>query len=168
MGITKFTSFVVFLFGILLLLVIAATFVADWLKVPVGSSGLKVRTIPPPCTLAELNVGTGEQFMQMLDSLYERGGLDAVRDYVEKELVPGRLIVITSMPATDPPVEMMLIDREVRRCDLEGSVVLSVAPVLSRATAVPVMADDVKLTSWLRLQVKEPFVITTWWVQRTQ
>lgn len=165
MGITKFTSAVVFTFGILLLLVIAASFVMQWTAAPV-ENGPKARTIPPKCDMPALNVGTVEQFAQRLDSIFNTGGIDAVREYVEKEFVPGRTIIITSALAGNTPSEMALIDRELRRCDTEGAALLGVAPVLQRATATASMNDDVQLSHQSRLQLREPFYLTTWWVQR--
>src|SRR5476651_2169621 len=102
------------MFGILLLLVIAASFVMRWTAPPVAN-GPKAHTVPPHCDLPALNVGTVEQFAQKLDGVFESGGIEGVREYVEKEFVPGRTIVITPALSGDTPSEMALIDRELRR-----------------------------------------------------
>jgi hypothetical protein len=164
-GITKFTSFIVFLFGILLLLVIAASFIMRWIE-PSSSGGPKARTVPPACDLPALNVGTKEEFAQKLDSLFDKDGVDGVREFVEKEFIAGRLLIIAPTVSGELPAEMVIIDREVRLCDENGAEQMSVGPVVPRASGTPLMGDDVRLSSWSRVHLSKPLKITTWWVQR--
>lgn len=117
----------------------------------------------PKCDLAPLPLGTREQFLAQLDKFYAAGGLDAVRDYVEKEWVPGRLLKGTVFAGEVSAGH--IIDREVRRCDRQGALLLDKAPVLPRVTPDNRMGQQqVSLETWTRLDNQQPYELMLWYV----
>ncbi len=164
---TKFSSFLVFLFGALLLVVLGVTIVQRFMP------GQKAPEFEgdaiPHSDLPALVIESSEVFHAQLDSLYkDHGGLDGVRGHVEKEFVPGRTLILASTYKTEPAREFVVVDREVRRCDGEGAVMFNEAPVVSRASATLRMGKDGTLQSWSRLQIEMPFVLNAWCLPKQQ
>ena len=161
---TRFLSFFVFAFGVILLALIGVMMAQRWIN-PKGAAGMEERTVAPHTEMPPLNLGTKDQFDQHLDQYYEAGGIASVGNHVKEDLVPGRLWIMPSTQSSDPPVEMVIIDREMRQCDADGTAMTNVAPLVPRATADAKMGDDVHLSTFARLHGREPsFYITTWWV----
>ena len=159
---SRFLSFLVFAFGGLLLLVVSLLFLRFYMSP--SEDRAPERTIPPKCYLPPINLGTSSQFDQQLDQMYESGGLDAIANHVKAEFVPGRHLLIPSNISTERTLEMIIIDREMRRCDTEGSAMKDLAPVTPRAKADANMEADVRLTTFQHVRIKEPYYITVWWV----
>jgi hypothetical protein len=110
-----------------------------------------------------LEVGSRDQFLGQLDQLYASGGLDAVHDYVQKEWVPGRVVRGTIFAALDV-TSARIIDREVRRCDNQGSAMPNKAPVLARSSPELHIGREVRLETWTRLKEMQSFYLTVWFV----
>ena len=117
----------------------------------------------PACTLPSLEIGTREQFGVRLSKLSATGGLEALKEFVEKELVPGRALM-TSDSASDPMTERRVLDREVRRADSEGVTPMDKPPLVLRASSVLRAGGKVQIQKWERLDGAQPFVVTIWWV----
>ena len=100
-----------------------------------------------------------------LDERFEKGGLAAVRDFVEKEFVPGRSIVMPSNVPGEPLPSFSLIDREIRRCNTDGAVVLDAPPVLARGMATMKLGNDSLIETWSRTSINDPYQLTVWWVR---
>ncbi len=159
---SKFSSFVVFAFGLALIAITLVTIVRTRFF-PEPPPPPEERTVVPNSALAPLDVGTRDQFLTQLDQLYTAGGLDAVHDYVEKEWVPGRL-VRGGIFSTADIVGARIIDREVRRCDHQGAALIDKAPVLPRVTPDLRVGRNGHLETWTRLQEVQPFYLTVWFV----
>ena len=159
---SRFLSFLVFAFGGLLLLVVGLLFVQFYFN-PSGDRNSE-RTVPPKSDLPAINLGTSAVFDQQLDQIYESGGLEAIANHVKTEFVPGRHLLIPSNISTERTLEMIIIDREMRRCDADGSAMKDLAPVVPRANVDAKMEADVKLSTFNHVRIKEPYYITVWWV----
>lgn len=152
----KFFSTVVFLFGGLMMVVVAVSMVQRY--IPWGDQPVDTTALIPPSDLPPLDLGTQEEFHQTLDRLYTEGGLPMVQSWVEGQLMPGRTLLITD--AT--PNRLTLIDREVRPCDRSGTL------LMNRPAAVPRRDADLRLgaravtVSWSRLESPTPYALTTW------
>ncbi len=158
---TKLSSFLVFAFGIF---VIVAVAVMSFKRTPSqsGQSSGEATELPQS-NLPQLELGSREQFMKRIDNLFATGGLAAVRDYVEAELVPGRVIIYGRSGGVDAPRTYRLIDREMRRCDQSGGTLLDKPPILARAVALLRIDDNGRIESWQRLESRQPYSITVWW-----
>ena len=164
----KFSSFIVFAFGIVILAVIAMTMIRR-----VGETTQQkaerlrlVKTELVKCDMPTLEIGTQEQFHQKLDSLFDAGGVAAVRDYVSKEFVPGRAISFPSNVPGDPPFLHILVDREIRRCNEDGVIIMDMPPVLSRSASNMKLGNDALIQRWSRTASHDPYNLTVWWVRR--
>lgn len=158
---TKFSSFLVFAFGIF---VIVAIGVLSF-KHKSSSSGRTpsdTNTELPQSDMSPLELGSRDQFMRELDKLFASGGLAAVRDFVEAELVPGRLVNYGKSGGAEART-YRLIDRELRRCDQGGATLLNKPPVLARASAMLRIDGNGRIESWQRLDARQPYSITVWW-----
>lgn len=158
---SRFLSFLVFAFGGLLLLVVGLLFLQFFLS-PSNDKG--EHTVPPKSDLPAINLGTTAQFDQELDQMYESGGLQAIAGHVKAEFQPGRHLLIPSNISTERTQEMIIIDREMRRCNVEGSAMKDLAPIVPRAKTDAKMEADVRLSTFLHVHIKEPYYITIWWV----
>jgi hypothetical protein len=96
----KFSSFLTFVFGVLVMLAIGYIFVEKSMN-PNENNKFE-RTVLPESNLPALTIGSQEQFLAQLDRLYDAGGVQAVSSYIEKEFVPGRTLVIPSTYMTEP------------------------------------------------------------------
>jgi hypothetical protein len=164
---TKFSSFVVFAFGIVILVVIVFTMVsriAETRQEKAQRLGA-VRTEVVPCDLPPLSLGTQDQFNQHLDKLFGTGGMSAIRDYVNKEFVPGRTFTIPATSVGDRPFTYILVDREIRRCSSEGVIMMDVPPPLPRLVANMKLGNDAQIEHWSREASHDPFRLTVWWVR---
>ena len=121
------------------------------------------KIVLPECTRPSLEIGTREQFAQRLSKLSVAGGIDAVKAWVEKEIVPGRALLATDT-ASQPLSERRVLDREVRRCDSEGVTPLDKPPLLPRASSSLRIGGKVQIQTWPRLEGPQPFLVTIWWV----
>ncbi|WP_050030790.1 hypothetical protein [Verrucomicrobium sp. BvORR034] len=152
----KFFSTVVFLFGGLMMVVVAVSMVQRY--IPWGDQPADTAALIPPSDLPPLDLGTQEEFHQTLDRLYTEGGLPMVQSWVESQLVPGRTLLI----ADATPTRLTLIDREVRPCDRSGAL------LMNRPASVPRRDADLRLgpqavtVSWNRLEPPTPYALTTW------
>jgi hypothetical protein len=159
---SKFATFLVFVFGIFVMIAIAVIFTQKRFF-PAPAAPPEEKIILPECTLPSLELGVREQFGIRLSKLASTGGLEAVKQFVEKEIVPGRALMAADSSA-DPLVERRVLDREVRQCDSEGVAPLDKPPLVPRASNVLRAGDKVKIQSWQRLEGPQPFVVTIWWV----
>ncbi len=159
---SRFLSFLVFAFGGLLLLVVGLLFLQFFIS-PSGDRGGE-HTVPPKSDLPAINLGTVAQFDQELDQMYDSGGLQAIASHVKAEFQPGRHLLIPSNITTERTQEMIIIDREMRRCDTDGSAMTDLPPIVPRAKTDAKMEADVRLSTFLHVHVKEPYYITIWWV----
>lgn len=159
---TKLSSFLVFAFGIFL---IAAILIISFKRSTPSSSSASGNTeaVVPQSKLSPLKLGSGEQFMREMDKLFASGGMPAVRDFVETELVPGRLVIYGRADGAGAPQTYRLIDREIRRCDRGGATLLDQPPVLARSSAMLRIEDNEGLETWQRLEARQPYSITVWW-----
>ena len=158
----KFSSFLTFVFGVLVMLAIGYIFVEKSMNP--NENNKFDRTVLPESNLPALTIGSQEQFLAQLDRLYEAGGVQAVSSYIEKEFVPGRTLVIPSTYMTEPAQQMVLLDREIRRSNREGAVMIEIPPVLNRVNASIHPGDDTVLRTWSRNTIQQPFNLTVWWV----
>jgi hypothetical protein len=110
-----------------------------------------------------LELGSREQFMRDIDKIFATGGLAAVRDFLEAELVPGRVVIYGRTGTGETPRTYRLIDREMRRCDQGGATLLDKPPVLARVSAMLRIDDNGRIENWQRLESRQPFSITVWW-----
>lgn len=163
----KFTSFIVFAFSIVIMVVIVFTMIrrASETKEEQAERLGIVKTELVRCDLPTLDLGNQEQFNASLDERFEKGGLAAVRDFVEKEFVPGRSIVMPSNVPGEPLPSFSLIDREIRRCNTDGAVVLDAPPVLARGMATMKLGNDSLIETWSRTSINDPYQLTVWWVR---
>jgi hypothetical protein len=166
---SKFSSFIVFAFSIVILVVIAVTMVRRAVETNVEKQerlGI-VKTELVPCDLPALEIGTQEQFHQQLDRLFDAGGITAVRDFVTKEFVPGRGVSSPSNVPGEPPIVHLLVDREIRRCNDEGVIIMDMPPVLPRLATNMKLGNDALIHRWSRTSSHSPYHLTVWWVRRT-
>ncbi len=159
---TKFSNFIVFLFGILLLAAISFTLVQRYF--PEVDTSPKTSIVIPECDLPALRIPPGDEFRDLLNKIYNDGGVEAVRVYVEKEFVPGRTLILVPSHAAEPERERVLVDREVRRCDRHGTALLEKAPVVPRSSATLTVDDSVSLYNWQHTEIMEPFNLVAWCV----
>lgn len=159
---SKFSSFIVFALGFAIIVVTLVTIVRKEFF-PEPPPPPEERIVIPKTDLAPLDLGTREQFLAHLDQLFNVGGLGAIHDYVEKEWVPGRLLK-GSVFSTADVSEARIIDREVRRCDRQGSALLDKAPLLSRVTPDLHVGRQGHLETWTKLESQQSFVLTVWYV----
>lgn len=101
--------------------------------------------------------------MRELDKIYATGGLASVLEFVEAELVPGRVVIYGKAGSADASQTNRLIDREMRRCDQGGATLLDQPPVLARASAKLRIDGKGRIESWQRLEARQPYTITVWW-----
>ncbi len=117
----------------------------------------------PECTRPSMEIGTREQFGVRLSKLAATGGLDAVKTFVENEILPGRAL-LASGSGSEPLTERWVLDREVRRCDSEGVSPLDKPPLVVRASETLRVGGKVQIQRWERLEGPQPFFVTIWWV----
>ena len=159
---SKFSSFLVFAFGLVLIVITAITIVRrEFFPEPPPPPEERIEI--PQTDLAPLDLGTRDQFMAQLDQLFTSGGLDAVHDYVEKEWVPGRLLR-GSVFSTADVANARIIDRELRRCDRQGAALMDKAPVLPRVSPDLHVGRKGHLETWTRIKELQSFYLTVWFV----
>lgn len=159
---TKLSSFLVFSFGIFLIVAVAVlSFKKSTPQSPQTSGGPNVEL--PHNDMSPLELGTRDEFMRELDKLHATGGLASVRDFVEAELVPGRVVIYGKSGSADATRTYRLIDREMRQCDQGGATLLDKPPVLARAAAMLRIDDKGRIESWQRLEARQPYTVTVWW-----
>ena len=164
---TKFSNFLVFAFGGLLLIVAGVFLVSNllerWAPRPVSSGEATLEL--PECDLEPLRIEPGAQFHEHLDSIYAAtGGLGGVAGHAIKEFVPGRRLILIPLRKSDPPRSFLIVDRELRRCDRNGTALLEEAPVVQRLSSNLRMGSDSVLLTWTRPMLREPFTLTAWCV----
>ncbi len=159
---TKLSSFLVFAFGIFVIVAIVVMSFRQTTPSSGQSSG-EAKTELPQSNMPPLELGSRDQFMRDVDKMIATGGLAAVRDFLEAELVPGRVVIYGRTAAGDTPRTYRLIDREMRRCDQGGATLLDKPPVLARASAMLRIDDNGRIENWQRLESRQPFSITVWW-----
>ena len=159
---SKITTFLVLVFGVLVMIAVAVIF-RQWNFLPAPLAPPEEKIVLPACTRPSLEIGSREQFGVRLSKIALTGGLDAVKGFVEKEIVPGRAL-IASDSASEPLTKRLVLDREVRSCDSEGVTPLDKPPLLLRASSVLRAGGRVQIQTWPRLEGPQPFVVTIWWV----
>lgn len=157
---TKFSTFIVFLFGSLLLLAVGFTLVQRFLPKPPKSAAEMIAL--PKSDLPDLTIPPTEDFYLHLDKLTEAETLDAVRDYVEREFVPGRTLILAASHKSESPRRLTIIDREVRRTNAQGVTLLDKAPIVPRASTNLKVGPDVIMQTWSRPHVSLPYFINVW------
>ncbi len=157
---TKFSSFLVFLFGILLLLAVGFTIVQRFLPKPPKSAAEMLAL--PKSDLPDLSIPTTEDFYLHLDKLTDAQTLDALRDYVEREFVPGRTLILAASHKSEPPRRLTIIDREVRRTNAQGVTLLDKAPIVPRASTNLKVSEEVIMQNWSRPHGTLPYFINVW------
>jgi hypothetical protein len=159
---SKFSSFLVFSFGILLLVVsifkLGQGLLTQDRNVSEPEMVLPVSDLPP------LHLGQTEAFHEQMDKLFANSGLDGVKAYVAQEFVPGRHIIISSSFVSEPDREYVLLDREMRRCNPDGGALMDKSPVVPRAAASLQINSKVAIHTWTRKEAPLPFYITAWCV----
>ncbi|CAN5892029.1 hypothetical protein BH11VER1_BH11VER1_01000 [soil metagenome] len=157
---TKFSSFLVFLFGILLLLAVGFTIVQRFLPKPPNSAAELIAL--PKSDLPDLLIPPTEDFYLQLDKLTEAQTLDALHDYVEREMVPGRTLILSASHKSESPRRLTIIDREVRRTNAQGVALLDKAPIVPRSSPNLRVGDEVILQTWTRRHISLPYYISVW------
>lgn len=157
---TKFSSFLVFLFGILLLLAVSFTIVQRFLPKPPKTAAELFEL--PNSDLPDLPIPPNEEFYFQLDKLAESQNLDAVRDYVTREFVPGRTIILAATHKGESSRRLMIIDREVRRTNTQGVTLLDKAPIVPRSSSNLRVGPEVIMQTWTRPHVTLPYYISVW------
>ncbi|HLP88508.1 MAG TPA: hypothetical protein VK184_07955 [Nostocaceae cyanobacterium] len=117
--------------------------------------------IPHISTLPPLELGSNEDVLKLLDSLYQQGGIPSVVKWAKEELQPGRPIVYKGR-INDEDVETKIIyDRSIWLLDDQGQA--------TDEAQLPPLTDENYgesefFSSWSRPRVKEPFVLRlrTW------
>ena len=163
---SKFSSFLVFVFGLFLMIAVAVIFTQKSFFPPPPAPP-EERLVLPVCNLPSLEIGTREQFGTRLSKVALADGLDGVKAYVEKEIVPGRSL-LTSDSAADAMEERRIVDREVRQCDGDGVAPLDKPPVVARASPNLHAPGNLRIQSWTRSEGHRPFTLTIWWVPGTR
>lgn len=157
----KFFSTVVFLFGGLMMVVVAISMVQRYLPWEGPSAG--EITVVPSSDLPPLDLGTQEEFHKTLDRLYNEGGLTMVQQWVTSQLVPGRhLLIGEGNLAEATSSRMALIDREMRPCGRSGAILPSQAALVGRTTPEQKLSQQLVAVSWSRLDAPTPYTLTTW------
>ncbi len=159
---TKLSSFLVFAFGIFLIVAIVVLSFKQSQPVS-GRPSSTSKAELPQSDMLPLELGTPDQFIKELDKMFASGGLASVRDYVEAEMVPGRLLIYGKSVGGETPRTYRLIDRELRHCDRNGATILNKAPVLARSSAMMKVDDSVLIENWRRQDVSQPYSFTVWW-----
>lgn len=157
---TKFSSFLVFLFGILLLLAVGFTIVQRFLPKPPKTAAEMFDL--PKSDLPDLPIPPNEEFYFQLDKLAESQNLDAVRAYVERELVPGRTIILAPAHQSESSRKLLIIDREVRRTNAQGVTLLDKAPIVPRSSTNLKVGPEVIMQTWTRPHATLPYYISVW------
>lgn len=157
----KFFSTVVFLFGGLMMVVVAISMVQRYLPWEGPSAGEV--TVVPPTDLPPLDLGTQEEFHKTLDRLYNEGGLTMVQQWVAGQLVPGRVLLMGAGNFTEATsARLTLIDREMRPCGRSGAILPSQAALVPRTTPEQKLSQQLVAVSWSRLDAPTPYTLTTW------
>lgn len=157
---TKFSTFIVFLFGILLLLAVGFTLMQRFLPKPPKTAAEMVEL--PKSDLPDLTIPTNEEFYLYLDKLAETDNLEAIRGYVEKELVPGRTLILASSHKSESSRRLTLIDREVRRTNSQGVTLMDKAPIVPRSSSNLRVGPEVIMHTWVRPHGSMPYYINVW------
>jgi hypothetical protein len=161
---TKFSTFLVFLFGILLLLAVGFTIVQRFLPKPPKSAAEMLAL--PKSDLPDLTIPPNEEFHLYLDKLTESQTLDELRDYVEREFVPGRTLILAASHNSEQPRTLIIIDREVRRTNAQGVTLLDKAPLVPRSSPDLRVGDEVLLQTWSRPHISMPYSISVWGMEK--
>jgi hypothetical protein len=159
---SKFATFLVFVFGVFVMIAIAVIFTQRTFF-PAPPAPPEEQIVIPECTRPSLEIGTREQFGARLSKLAAQGGLEAVKEFVEKEIVPGRALLAAGS-ASEPETERLVLDRELRSCDSEGVTPLNKPPLVPRASAALRDSAKIQIQTWPRLEGPQPFMLTIWWV----
>lgn len=159
---SKFATFLVFVFGVFVMIAIVITFTQrNFFAPPPAPPEEKI--VLPQCNRPSLEVGTREQFGLRLSRLATKGGLDAVKEFVEKEILPGRALLAADS-ASEALTERRVLDREMRSCDSEGVAPLDKPPLVPRASNALRVSQKVQIQTLQRLEGPQPFVVTIWWM----
>lgn len=161
---SKFTSFVVFSFGLFLIGAVSVLVVQKhFFPPPLKPVEEQMRL--PPTDLPPLEMEVSEEFEKSLDQMFESGGIEAVKQFVQKQFVPGRVVRV-DLPQAGPTGEVQLVDREIRPCDLNGAVMLEKPPLLPRLMVAQNMGEGVFLATWSRVDTRKQFVFNAWFYRR--
>ncbi|NET61147.1 MAG: hypothetical protein F6K47_34975 [Symploca sp. SIO2E6] len=116
--------------------------------------------VPTQSNLPPLQLGSSEQVLSLMDSLYQEGGTQAVVKWAEQELQPGRQIRYQGRIG-DKVETAVIYDRSIWRLDEQGK--LSDEALLSPLTDEKFGESEV-FALWSRPQVEEPFLLRlrTW------
>lgn len=162
---TKFSSFLVFFIGIVLLVIVGVMMVQRFL--PAAKKGADAEVVVPESSLPPLIIESKEQFHARLDNIFrDVAGLSGISGFVEREFVPGRVLILAATHKSEGAREFVILDREVRRCDDDGVVLLGQPPVVPRTSKSLHMGGNGVILTWSRLQLDRPFILTTWCVPK--
>ncbi|MFZ4767354.1 MAG: hypothetical protein ACOYMN_20565 [Roseimicrobium sp.] len=158
---TKFSSLLVSLMGIAMLIVLGVMMLQRF--IPVNEVEPEPELVLPQSDLPPLMVESKEVLQGRLDTVFkEAGGVAGVTSYVEKEFVPGRVLIFASAHETEPERKFVILDREVRQCDTDGVVIVSQAPLVPRVAVNMQLGQGSAIHAWSRLRLATPFVVTAW------
>ncbi len=160
---TKLSSFLAFLFGALLLLAVGFSIVQRFLPKPRKTAAEMMEL--PTSNLSALRIPPNDEFYFNLDKLTESENLDAIRDYVKREFVPGRTLILTSAYKSEPTRVLKIIDREVRRTNKLGVTLLDKAPIVPRSSSNLRVGPEVIVQTWTRPHASLPYFIIVWGIE---
>ena len=160
---SRFTSFIVFTFGLFLIGAVSWLVIQKY-AFPPPAKPAEEQIKLPECSLATLETGTREDFERTLDELFESGGMDSVKAFVEKEFVPGRMVHV-DWPQAGGSGMPLLVDREIRKCNLDGVVLIEPPPILPRLMMAQIMGEEVFVATWQRVDPKRQFVVKAWFLR---
>lgn len=156
----KFYSTVVFIFGGLMMVVVGISMVQRYL--PWDEQEVNEATLVPPTDLPPLDLGSQEDFNKTLDRLQSEGGFSMIQRWVESQLVPGRTLIIAGATPSQPSSRLALIDREIRPCDRDGTLMINQPATVPRKTSHLKLGSNAVTVSWTRPDAESPFTLTTW------
>lgn len=160
---TKFSTFLVFALGAVLIIIVGINTVKHFMPEPPRPGDEAAQL--PPSDLPPLAVGTQAVFEVQLDRLFtEGGGVDGVKKFVEEEFKPGRELAVAPSGRMEMERRLGIVDRELRRCDRNGAVMLEQEPVVPRISAKPQVGNKGVLQSWVRPHLEVPLHLTVWCV----
>src|SRR6218665_2207125 len=114
---TKFSSFIVFLFG--LALIAGMIFMIAQRFIPKEEVVVE-QLVLPKNDMPALELPSHEAYLEQLVQMYRDGHLEAIREHVVNDFMLGRTLVIKSNHPSEQDRIFVMLDRDVRRCDQQG------------------------------------------------
>jgi hypothetical protein len=113
------------------------------------------QSISQQSNLPLLPMGTVDDVLNQLDMLDQKGGTNAVSQWAEQELQPGRQITYKGR-IDDGEETVRIYDRSIWRLDEQGQI--SKDAILAPLTEEKYGESEI-FTTWTRGRAKEPFVL---------